>query len=254
MLVTHRGNEGVPVDIVKLTAPVAEVDEEAVEAELDAYIQGREVVVADAPKREPWRIETLGQADWAMRRYAEAQRADREFSDQIALWEAARRNAKRAVEFFDDLLKAWGIKSRTKDAKTFTLAHGTVATKSGQARIQITDADAVLVWAKKNAKSAIKVTEEVQVSKLDDVVIGELVVGYESVQTTVDPPNIERIALPAPIVFNQEQLDKVRGQLGEGFTVEPLFELFAVDKNGAPVPGMGVKPGAVTATVTPLGI
>jgi hypothetical protein len=39
-----------------------------------------------------------------------------------------------------------------------------------------------------------------------------------------------------------------------GVRHRPVTELMAVDDAGRPIPGLGVAPGTITATVTPLGV
>jgi hypothetical protein len=60
--------------------------------------------------------------------------------------------------------------------------------------------------------------------------------------------------LAAPVPFDKEGIDAVQKQLGDAFAVSAIAEFFVVDNAGGLVPGLSVKVGRVTATVTPLGI
>lgn len=110
-----------------------------------------EDVIAETfdPSREAWKIEHLGQADWAMARLADIQARARHYDDQIMLWEAAKKRIERGMDWLQARLAEWGIAQRAAapKVKTFPLAHGTVATRGGKPKIVVIDEDAVIDWA-----------------------------------------------------------------------------------------------------------
>lgn len=233
----------------KIIGVPAPVDEDVLDQEVAAYVFG-----TPAPEgREPWRISNLGQADWAMRKLADIRRAEQDYNDQLALWNDAKKRATRAGEFFETLLEDWGVESRTKDRKTFALAHGTVATRESKPRAVVTDKDALLAWAKVQAPDAIKTTEEVLVSHLGEAAkIGAVIVGFEATDKATG--DIERIMVDEVGWSSDEddKLGKLRAKMGDGYVVEPILEPAVLGPDDTPVPGMAVAPGKVTATVTPL--
>jgi len=238
-----RNEENMNID--KIVGVVAPVDEAAVEAELVAYITGMDVETAG----EPWRIENVGQADWALRKLIETQAAYGQYADEISLWEAARKRAKHAIDFFTELLQAWAIGARTKDTKSFALAHGTVSTRQSAARLSISDKDAILEWAATNAPDAIKVTSEVQLSLLTNVTIEVMLVGERRTNMATGEIVVDN---REPVLLTDEALATVGGA-GSGWQVEPITLQMAV-ADGKVVPGMTVVPAKVTASVTALGV
>jgi hypothetical protein len=155
--------------------------------------------------REPWRIENVGQADWAMRKVAELRQIEQGYVDEIERWSDALRRAKRASEWFTERLQQWGIRERGARA-TFVLAHGSVATRKSNARVfVVSDSDAI-EWARKACPAAIKTTESFLVSKLDDTV--KIVRGADD-------------------------------------------DWRVIDANGEIVPGLGVLPEHISASVQP---
>lgn len=235
------------MDWDKIAAVTPPVDVDAVEAELTAYLDQVDPVV----KREPWRITNLAQADWAMRRVAEAQAVIEQYKDQVTLWKAALSRVEDAAEWFDARLQEWAIEQRTPSRKSFPLAHGTVSTREAPARIEVLDADAAVDWARAACPDAVKVTTEFLVSKIGDAArIAPCVVEWVAVDKTSG--EVDRQAVTSIVVFTDEGLADLQERLGDGFVVEARTELRVLDKANAPVPGLGVKPSAVTASVKPL--
>lgn len=260
------------------------VDEDAVEAELVAYVAG-----AVEPVREPWSITTPGQADWAMRRLADAREQERGMRDEVTLWQAAAARLSTAGNWFEDRLKEWALAHRTKERKTFPLAHGSIGTTERKAAIEVVDEDAAIEWAKNTpitvvcpecngaqpddegkvycarcdndgtvsvplaSLGAVKVSEDFRISAAKDYVrIGELVVGWLAIDKSSGEQ--QRIVLDVYRPFVQAELDQVQTTLGDGYVVQAETLDAVVDAAGVPVPGLGVKPGSVTASVRPLGV
>lgn len=224
----------------------APVDEDVVLAEVEGYVRGWSV---EAPR--PWRIETAGQADWAMRRLAETQAHRNEYQQEIVRWKSALEKMVRAGEWFEMRLKEWGIRQRTPSRKTLTTAHGTVATREQKARIEVIDEDEAVAWAAKACPDAVKTTQELLVSKIGDAArILEVIVAFEA--TMKDTGEMQRLPVE-PVLFTDEAVAAVQERIGAGFHVKAITELQVWSDDG-PVPGLGVRPGQVTATVNPLGL
>lgn len=236
-----------PMDMEAIAGVVAPVDERAVEAEVTAYVTGH----TNAMVAAPWSIESLGQAEWAMRRLAQVRAAEQEYRDEVAMWEAATERVAKAGDWFEERLKEWGLANRTDARKTLLTAHGSVATRKAEPKLMISDQATALAWAKQHCPDAVKVTEEVQISKVTGLHVGECIVGF--VSTDKATGEVERITVePRPLT--DERVAEVQAKLGDGYHVDVLTELFAVDDNGNLPAGFIVKPGSVTATVNPLGL
>lgn len=221
------------------------VDEDGVLAEVDGYVRGMAVAVV-----EPWRITNLGQAEWAMKRLAEAKGLLVEYRDQIALWQACVQRMERAGEWFEERLKEWGIANRNPSRKTLLTAHGTVATREQKPAIAVVDEQAALAWAREHCPEAVKRGEdEFRVSKLGDTAqIVQAIIGYSATEKAsgqVQRFNVESVRFSPAVVA------KVQENMGDAFVVEAATQLEVWDNTG-PVPGLGVRPGSVTATVSPL--
>lgn len=232
------------LDVIAAVPPA--VDEGAVQAELEAYLAGRDV------ERAPWRITTLGQADWAMRQYGDIQARVQEYRDEVALWQAALKRVEQAGDWLEERLKEWGADQRTPQRKSFPLAHGTVYTRESKQRIEVVDEDAALGWAKVACPDAVKVTEEFRVSMVGDAArIQDCVVAFTS--TNKATGEAETITLKSgPVPLDPERLAALRDKLGDGYQVDPIVKPYVVDGAGALVPGMRVRAATVTASVTPL--
>lgn len=229
----------------------APVDEELVEQELRAYM-GVEPYPAG---REPWAITNLGQADWAMRKVGEAAARVREYTDQMDLWRAARDRLGATTEWFERKLEDWARGQReASGAKSFALAHGTVTTREAKRRIVVEDEAATIAWAKAaKIPEAVATKESLRLSYVTDgyAAIEMLVVGFAATDT--DTGEVERIEVEASRL-DPDRLERLRERIGKGYVVEPILEAAVVDSDGVPVPGLGIKPGEVSAKVNPLGV
>lgn len=226
------------------------IDEDAVGAEVTGWVEGRDVDSIAQGLREPWKITSLGAADWAIRRLAECQARAQEYRDEIALWQDAARRIESAGEWFEDRLKEWAVEQRSPQRKTFPLAHGTVSTRQSQPKIEVVDEPAAILWAKVAAPGAVKVTEAFRVSEVKGAAdIVECVVAFAA--TNKSTGEMERIEVePAPV--DPERIAALVDKMGDGYVVEPIMALRVVDTNGKMVPGLAVRLGSVTASVTPL--
>lgn len=243
------------MDIKALVPVPAPVDEAWVEEEIVAYLGG------PPTPREPWRITSLGAADWVMRRLADVQAMGQEYRDQIALWQEAASRVDLLGAWFEARLKEWGAASRTKDRKTFPLAHGTVSTRESKASIKVGDEAAAIEWARGVCPDAIRKTESLLVSVAKDHLrIATFIVGYRSTDKATG--ETERLDVD-PIPYTDEAVAAVQ-ELLPGATVEAITEQRVVAsmpvRDDTPtttealyvVPGFYIEPGKITASVSPV--
>lgn len=238
------------MDLQRIAGVEPPVDEAAVQEEVAAYLGGVEL------RREPWRITSLGQADWAMRRVAECRALAERYDGEVRLWQAARSKIVGAADWFEDRLKEWAIAERTEANKTIRTAHGTVPTRKSKPKITVVDEGAAIAWAKTACPGAVKVVESFLVSVADGTgaYIANVPVGW--VATNKDTGEVERIPSidPPDSILIAERLAAVKERMGDRWLVEVETQPAVVDADGRPVPGLDVTPGRITATVTPLGI
>lgn len=233
------------MDLEQIGGVTAPVDEDVVLGELDGYVRGMPVA-----RDQPWRIENLGQADWAMVKLADARRHLSEYRDQVALWQACIQRMERAGEWFEDRLKEWGIANRTDSRKTLQVAHGTVGTREQKPAIGVVDEQAALDWARANCPDAVKHGEdEFRVSKVGDAAqIVTCIIGYAATEKVTG--QTQRYSVES-VRFSPARVAQVQEAMGDEYVVEAATQLEVWDNTG-PVPGLGVKAGTVTATVSPL--
>ena len=236
------------MDLDKLAKIEPPTDEQAVEQDLERWLDGGHPVM----HRPPWAITDNNSADWAIQRLAECRARVQEYRDTIALWQNALDRIDAAGDWFEDRLKEWAVANRTPQRKSFPLAHGTVGTRSSQQRIEVVDEPAAIAWAKVAAPAAVKSTERFLKSEVGGAAsIVQCVMALRATDKATG--EYELIAVDvAPL--DPARLAKLQTKLGDGFVVEPVFEQYVLDPTGAQVPGLTVKPAEVTASVTPLGL
>lgn len=183
---------------------MAEADQLATNAGVD-YPAAVEML-ADA-ETGSWRVSSDDEAEWALRKLADAQQAIAEHQARAEAW--ARRIAewfqhataeeRRTVEFFTAHLSLYGRRRRdATGAASLALPSGRVKTRRQAPAIVITDPDAVLAWAREAAPQIIRTREEVLVTALrevaeliDDNSEGDLSAGVKRVapdgEVTVEP-------------------------------------------------------------------
>lgn len=246
-MLNEREDHTVAMDLDKVAGIEPAVDEAAVEAELARYLAGE----PEPEGREPWRITTVGQADWAIEQVAAAHRRRQGYQDEIDLWGAALKRLTAAASWLEERLKEWAAANRTDKVKSFPLAHGTVATRASKRAIDVVDEGAAIGWAKTAAPDAVKVEESFLVSMVGDAArIVEVIVAYESIDKATG--GIERVPTPKPAVFDAAKFERLRARLGDGYEVRPVMDWAVLDTADNLVPGLAVRPERVTATVTPL--
>lgn len=227
---------------------LATVDEFAptVEAECVAAVNGM-------PRPTPWQIVNLSQADWAMRQVGEARARLAEYDDVIAQWQEARQRIFRAGEWYEQRLTEWAVSQRTKQTKSFPTAHGTVSTRESGDAVEIVDAVALLAWAKANAPTLINTVESVPVSNVKPVVtIEHWAIGADLIDVATGEV-LRAVDFGVPVrPDGDEWAAFVEGVDEATVGVRRVLVAVVVDGDKRPVPGLGVRPGKVTATVSPI--
>lgn len=119
-----------------------------------------DLVEALAPEGVPiaddgrWRIESPDQADWAVRRVAQARRraadierlASREI-ERITAWaEAQTQKLDRDETYFLGLLEEWHRSRADEDGKTVALPAGKLRLRKSPDRIEVEDEDGFVAW------------------------------------------------------------------------------------------------------------
>jgi len=238
------------MDLERLAEPPRPVDEDAVLAEIAAYLHD------DLPSdqaREPWRITNIGEADWAMRVVAEARRRQQDYDDQIRLWQDAKRRMGGSADWLEDRLAEWALEVRTDRVKSQALAHGTVATRRSPPKIEVVAEDAVIEWAKSHAPQAVRIECRFLKSEVGDSwAIRDVVVGFRAIERVTG--EVEEIPLEPPIVDRDEAIDRLLAIQSRmtGYNVTSIVGSAVMDSGGGLVPGVEVVPEHIAATVRPL--
>lgn len=128
----------------------------------------------DEDARERFRVTDDAKAEWALRKLARvrARKATNEQlaeaeRERVAAWLAdANGSLEHEERFFAGLLEDYARRERD-ERKSISLPHGTVSTRKKAARIDVTDPDAVLSWAKATHPDAVEVIEKVSKSALN---------------------------------------------------------------------------------------
>lgn len=249
-----------------------------------------ELAAADDPTDEPspvrgWQITGPGTAEWAMAQLADtrsqqldvAERAA-EWAQRIqAWWDNAAGPLERRAAFFTGHLERWAVAEREATGKaTVTLPSGVVRTRATAAAVEVLDDAAVVEWAD-STLTALALSEVVPppapAARRAHVVplrryatITEVV--DHAVLTLADGEVLEWVRLgatgdyagTAPYVSSSRcpgitDLWPPVADEGEAQRLVARVEvLHSHDEvrgpNGLPVPGVTIRPAAVTATVT----
>ena len=256
--------------------PVADVhlewlfDETASLAEDTGWAQPVDETVktlADSEDGIRWHISSVGEAEWAMRHVAEADRNLRtlgeqrdEFVAQITAWyerESVRDEARRA--FFAGHLERYALEQRASGGgKTVGLPSGDVKTRVSKAVAEIVDRATVVAWAEQHLSDAVEpqpaklvvsgfrtATRIVEIVDAAQLILdtGEILEWNRTgITPEADWPEADIIseACPEPGPF-------------EGSTIQTVLPTSGhdevVDRDGNIVPGTAVRPETVTASV-----
>lgn len=233
--------------IADLPAPV---DEDAVMGEVLDWLNG----TPPPAHREPWRIQTLGQADWAMRVVGEVHARVAEYDEQITAWQRAKNRMAATAAWLEDQLEAWGIERRTDRLKSHQLAHGVVATRRVPARIEVVDEAAAIEWAQVHAPQAVHTSTRLNKSEVGSAwQIVEVVSAYRVVD--VEAGVVEMVDVEGWVPVDSDEAGVRLARIVADMPnrqVERIGEWAVMDENGDLVPGVEAVPEGVAATVRPL--
>lgn len=210
------------------------------------------------PELRSWVPDTLGKAEWAMAKLANAERLldalgvqRTEFIDRINAWyTAAARPLARTVDFFSMGLQRYALEHRRVTGQaTVAVPSGKVGTRKAPARVLVDDEAAVIAWARQlDRVQCIRSKESIVMAELTKLVtVKELPVAYIARMT--DGTWREYAG-----VVTLDDVPVVVGEVLDGVIVEslePVLVHMAVDSAGVPVPGLSVQEEQVTATVKP---
>lgn len=157
-------------------------------AAVETYVDSDEALrddVRTALDVARFRVETIGHAEWAMRRLAEAEarldeinRQANEWVAEIEAWaarEAARPEATAA--YFRGLLEEYGRAVRADDPKAATvrLPSGSIESTARKPAPKIVDPDALVAWAQTNRPDVVETTTTYKVPAAVAKTLGHVV-------------------------------------------------------------------------------
>lgn len=200
-----------------------------------------------------WMITDDDEAEWAARKavlfareISEVKAHHQEWVRQVDEWLAKRTEPiRKRYRFFAQHLEQYALRMREQsngEVLRVTLPSGHVQTTKVPDTVDIADADTVLAWARVHAPSAIKVTEEVQVSALRKVTrVVEVPIAVRlGCGDTYRPPTGVNIGLGESGV-----LCPTCGATTWCASIDES-RLEVRDQDGLPVPGTRVKEGRIS--------
>lgn len=236
------------MDLQKMTAVEPVVNEDAVEVELSEFVE-QAPVVRDEDAR--WSITSRGAADWAMEKLAHVRAIRDDYEQQIDRWKRALQKLDRAAAFFEGHLERWALATRSRNEKSFPLAHGNIKTSDRKPTIQIGDEEALIEWAREVEPDLVETTEKIGVMKLRKVVeLGALIVEWEAINKTTG--EVETVPVHSPERWTEERQAEIEARMGDEWQVTALTEpaVFHGD-DPEPVPGTTVADATVSVSVSP---
>jgi hypothetical protein len=120
-------------------------------------------------EREHFKITDDNAASWAMRklrtlreRQAEIDTVARDEIARIEKWHLAASGALVAdTNFFTAILTHYAQQQRNElDRKSVSLPYGTIKSRAGTSRVEVSDVDGFLAWARVNAPALVRTREE----------------------------------------------------------------------------------------------
>lgn len=128
------------------------------------------------PEAVAWHIDSPELAEWAMAKLTEAAaddaallaQRDAQMERAQAWYARVSKRPKRTVSFMRGHLEDYALRQRQATGRaTLVLPNGDVATRKGaDSQVAITDADALVQWAREHARSIVQTTHKVLVSDL----------------------------------------------------------------------------------------
>lgn len=215
-----------------------------------------------------WRIDDDGQAEWAARKLAQADRRRRQIAavadrvvEQARLWEARQLGPVDGdFEFFEALLVDYAKRQREGEGrKTVDLPSATVKSRSKPAKVDIVDDETVTEWAKRWAEEAVKVTEKTLVSRLrDHVQVRRCIFDGDGKLVAVEADDGWETATAGlearlDVTGGGDVVDVTSGEVEDGLSVEAAAVAWQKGGDRAPrwvrVPGAEVSPESVSYSV-----
>jgi len=275
-----------PIDLPPFLAPVEEPF-----TDHDFLTALEEPAAADAfptvARAAAYEIPDDGQADWALRKLAQAkaERADLDaqraaYLAPIDAWyqrQLAASGIEKRIARWEALLADYAIRRReaTREATAWFPA-GSLSTTASKARPKIEDPEAVLGWASAlysadedadELAAVVKVTEEPMIGEIrkrvqlaerpvSESITWTLECGHEVTDTGFDLSPEDEPRQPAtdftiPCHACGDPIEGVPERAVVDATVEIVTRTVVVDAAGEEVPGLGIEPAKVTAKANP---
>jgi len=135
-------------------------------------------------------INDEGQALWAMRNFAEAERKIQAISSRakvehqrISAWESQTTKApSNTMQFFLDALTSYATRQREAGVKSLSYPDGYVQTRATQAKVVVRDMEGFITWAREIHPDWIRTKQEVDLNVIKAAVSfkDEMVIDQES--------------------------------------------------------------------------
>lgn len=239
--------------------------DEAIETVIGVAVSGDAEPERSAPWR--WQIGTVGEAEWAMRKAAEAKAAIAAAEEQYDEWvrpftdwlDGQVRRPRATLRFFQAHLERWALDERDRTGGAqYPLPSGIVRTTRTPAKATIPEkgkekADAtraLLAWAVEHDLLDV-INPDVYLTKLNEVASPMVIVrvtfeGCDHIETLRLDHDLWTPAM-YPVGTEAYCSACVAARVVEAVAVEERV----LDGHGRPVPGAVVDPAHVTAKVTP---
>ena len=163
-----------------------------------------------ATKDEPWEIQSLDDANFAMNRVARAQSKIDErqqiaesyrqkLEARLTEWlESASKEDQSTIDFFTPHLEFWGSREIAKQhkKKSIDLMDGKIQQRTTQGSVIIYDEDAAMKYCEKHVPDAVKIKKSLSKTELkkalqDGEVIPKVEISDPSTKTTIAPTKMD---------------------------------------------------------------
>ncbi len=220
----------------------------------------------------PWRVESLGAAEWAIRKLAELEAEETAARQQHLEWtrpydewlDGQLARLRRPHTFLRSHLERYALAERDRTdgrVKSVNLPHGKISTTAAAARPVVTDPDAVVEWVEEwlseaEAEAIVSHTVSVRVGELRKVAqVADVIDGWRIVTScgeVHDPwpeewldASVADLTAPGHTFECPECAEQVHVVTAETIG----YRLEVHDDAGRPIPGTAVEPASVTASV-----
>ena len=139
----------------------------------------------EVPEPQTFTIDNDAKADWALRKLASIRGKIAENTaiagneiERISAWlESQTEKLKGDAQYFEALLTGYGMAERANEnRKTIDLPHGKVKSRLIKAKVEVTDTEAFIAWARESQPALIRVKESPNISALTEFIVGQEVV------------------------------------------------------------------------------